>query len=63
MDGGPGTDRPTHLETIRVAVDQRQDWNLERLLDFLQKKARRHVGLPLARDDDARVLTTGWGEG
>jgi hypothetical protein len=41
---------------VRIAVKQAENGNFQSPLDHLQEKAGGHVGLSLARDDDAGEL-------
>ena len=47
---------PKDLEAVRVAVKEPEDGQVELGAQALEELPRGDVGLPLARDDDARVL-------
>ena len=44
------------LPTVRVAIDETEDRQVQRRLHFPQEQPGRDVGLALSSDDDARVL-------
>ncbi len=45
-----------NLESVRVTVKEAEDGNVKLRANHFQKLARCNIWLPLARDDDARVL-------